>query len=312
MTNLLDRGWLIEMESFSVDMARECGRILRQYSQNFVDVQFKDRYQTDPVTEVDFRIQEYVRETIYKELPSHDILSEEDSASQIGTANLKDFVWCLDPLDGTANFIGGFGFYGVSIALLYRGCPVVGTIYIPEGLSGGGVYHARIGGGAFYEDDPIAVSGHKYPVPSGLIGLPANVDRIFDIKREGFHSLGETRVTGSMSCEMAMVAAGTFQYSLMWKPRIWDVAAGAILISEAGGGILEWKSGSWRSFSDFNTESVTVGTDSAITKEKLSSWVTPLLMGTPDLIEHISRRVRVKNTIWRAASEKIRQIFYRN
>ena len=120
------------------------------------------------------------------------------------------------------------------------------------------------------------------------------------------------RQPGAASVEMAMVASGTFQYSLMWKPRIWDVAAGAVLINEAGGGILEWKNGRWRSFSDFNSESVTPGTNSEITKEKLSSWVTPLLMGTPDLIEHLSHRVRVKNTIWRAASEKIIQIFYRN
>ena len=310
MCNAVDSATLTELELFSVQIAKECGRILRQYSPGIIDVQFKDQHGADPVTEVDLRIQEYLKGIISKEFPSHDILSEEDLGSQIGSDSLKDFIWCLDPLDGTANFMGGLSLYGVSIALLHRGYPVVGSIYIPEGAMNGGVYHARVGGGALYEDTPLIVGDKKVLIPSSLTGLPANAERVFYIKRDKSYILGETRVTGSMSCEMALVSAGTFQYSLMWKPRIWDVAAGAVLINEAGGAILEWINGDWKVFTDFNRGLVIGISTSGITKEDLSSWTSPLLMGNPDLIENLAPRMRVKNKTWRITNAKIKQVIF--
>jgi len=170
----------------------------------------------------------------------------------------------LDPVDGTTNFWNGLPLFACSAALLWRGEPVVGAVFIPvvplpaaavavaeggglrgmpEPLLRSGVVHARRGGGAFLDGTPIRASSASVPLGSNLVGLPAYHARYFHWSGESGRRPGEPRSLGSVCFEMAMVAAGVLQYSLYRRPKIWDVAAGVLAIREAGGEALAWRRG---------------------------------------------------------------------
>ena len=138
--NIPDEPTLREMEDASIRLARGAGEVLLRYQPGGTQVNFKGKGQTDPVTEADLRVEEYLRERISREFPSHKILAEE--SDQPSGMEDTDFIWALDPVDGTANFAAGVPFFAVSIGLLYRGVPVVGSLFLPHTFAGHGVFHA--------------------------------------------------------------------------------------------------------------------------------------------------------------------------
>ena len=103
---------LRELEAASLRLARGAGAVLRRYQPGETRVDYKDEKGRDPVTEADLRVEEYLREEISRELPDHGIVAEEGTATGPRDA---DYLWAIDPLDGTANFVAGLPFYAVSI-----------------------------------------------------------------------------------------------------------------------------------------------------------------------------------------------------
>ena len=285
--NIPDEPTLREMEDTSIRLARGAGEVLLHYQPGGTQVNFKGKGQTDPVTEADLRVEEYLRERISREFPGHRILAEE-SDQPSGTED-TDFIWALDPVDGTANFAAGVPFFAVSIGLLYRGAPVVGSLFLPHTFAGHGVFHARAGGGAFAEDQPLRVISDALPRPSGLAGVPSSLGRQFSIKREKGRGLGEIRIMGSIACEMALVAKGVLQYAMFGGPSIWDAAAGVALIREAGGEVLEWREGRWQPFERFLVSPEGSGGDHRNARQGRRA---PLLAGGRDIVAYVASRTR--------------------
>ena len=234
-----------EIESKAVEMAREAGKILQAQFGKPLEVEYKDREHRDPVTAADRESQLYLREAITRYFPDHDIVGEEGTDE--ADAPTSDFLWVLDPLDGTTNFVNGLPIYAVSIGVLHEGAFLAGSLFLPwPGEKDGLVLHARRGGGAYVGEEPFSIPQSEEPTPNRLTGLPASFGFRMRFRKNLRRRAGEIRVTGSIAYELALTARGVFQYVIMGAPRVWDVAAGALLVMEAGGSVLIGRQGGRR------------------------------------------------------------------
>ena len=190
----------------------------------------------DWVTEVDTTSEAVVREILEREAPGLPVFGEEGGGAR------GDVGWFVDPLDGTANFLHGFPAVGVSVALVADGDPVVGVVHAPLL---GDTYTACRGGGAFRNGDSIGVSDRAVPNSICATGFPfrAKAERLDDYLSvfEGALRLFEDlRRAGSASLDLAWTAAGVFDGYFEQALGPWDVAAGALLVREAGGIVTDW------------------------------------------------------------------------
>ena len=186
----------------------------------------------DPVTHVDLQLDRYLRHRLLTAYPDHGWLSEEsaDDRKRLG----KRAVWIVDPLDGTRQFVAGVPEYGISAALVEQGRPVVGGVML---LDSGALYLATRGGGAWRDDVRLRVSDVE-ALPEARVLVSRN-----QAARGHFADLeGDLllRPLGSMALKLARVAegygAGTFTHETRHE---WDVAAGALLVEEAGGRVTD-------------------------------------------------------------------------
>jgi myo-inositol-1(or 4)-monophosphatase len=190
----------------------------------------------DYVSEVDLASEETIREALERDAPGIAFFGEEGGGSR------GDLWWVVDPLDGTANFLHGFPVVGVSVALVEAGRPVAGAVHAP--LLGGETFTAVRGGGAFRDGRPIRVADR--PVASAICntGFPfKKKHRLDDYRRvfEGaFLTLEDLRRAGAASLDLAWTAAGVFDGFFEIGLGSWDVAAGALLVFEAGGVVTDW------------------------------------------------------------------------
>ncbi len=188
----------------------------------------------DFVTEADVACQEAVVGRLSAQFPTHRFLCEEGAlAARPPSAS---YVWILDPLDGTTNYVHQIPFFSVSLALEIDGTLAVGVILDP---SLGELFWATAGGGAFLNGGPIRASQCQ-ALPDALvsIGLPARVSRksvdiaVMTASAEHCQSV---RRTGSAALNLAYLAAGRHDLAWAFTTKPWDVAAGALLVREAGG-----------------------------------------------------------------------------
>ncbi|WP_435015888.1 inositol monophosphatase family protein [Tundrisphaera sp. TA3] len=211
--------------------AREAGSVLLGL---YGKVAAREKRPGDLVTEADTASQARIAAILADAFPDHTLLAEEDNV-QPDPAN--PWRWVVDPLDGTINFAHGFPFWCVSIALEYAGRLVVGVIHDPLA---GRTYSARLGGGATLNGERLRVG----PAPSlreSLISTGLPTDFADDADRQlallsrmstGTHSV---RRTGSTALNLALVAAGGLDAFYATSIHPWDVAAGVVLVREAGG-----------------------------------------------------------------------------
>ena len=161
---------LAEIESHAAEFARGAGKILSGHFEAPLQVDYKDEAESDPVTAADKETQRFLTDRILQAFPDHAVLGEEDDEDAGGDtssfprkrestpgAPLPDFAWALDPLDGTKNFVAGLPVYASSIGVLHRGVPVVGAVYVPWPGCEGRVVHARSGGPALLDGEPVSV-----------------------------------------------------------------------------------------------------------------------------------------------------------
>jgi myo-inositol-1(or 4)-monophosphatase len=189
----------------------------------------------DFVTEADFAAQEVVKKTVLGAFPSHSVLGEEDQLPG-NTPSTTEYRWIVDPLDGTTNFVHGIPHYAVSLALEHKGRILVGSIYDP---SHDNCFTAAEGGGAFLDGRPIRTSKiTKLSEAIAGTGFPANVKPdspdLLVFNKAVFDCQGVRR-TGSASLNLCDIAAGRFDVLWGLSTKIWDIAAGVLLIREAGG-----------------------------------------------------------------------------
>jgi len=186
----------------------------------------------DFVSEVDTQAEREIIHILRKAYPDHGILAEE-SGHHAG----DDFQWIIDPLDGTTNFLHGFPQFAVSIALMHKGRLEQGVIYVPLRQE---LFTATRGAGARMNDRRIRVTDRKYLEGSLLgTGFPfksqQHLDTYLDMFRALFPETAGIRRAGSAALDLAYVASGRLDGFWEIGLSIWDMAAGVLLIQEAGG-----------------------------------------------------------------------------
>lgn len=223
---------LDEYQSVAVQAAREAGLILLDYARAGFKVAFKNPINL--VTDADLAAEGHIVRLLNHRYPGHRILAEESGRKVDGAS---PFQWIIDPLDGTTNFAHGVPIYCVSIGLEYKGACVLGVVYDPTREE---MFTARIGQGAFLNEHPISVSGTKDLDGALLVtGFAYNLRDTEDNNLDHFSSFAlkaqGLRRTGSAALDLSYVAAGRFDG--FWEVSLhpWDMAAGVVLVREAGG-----------------------------------------------------------------------------
>lgn len=183
------------------------------------------------VTETDIAVEKYLLEALHALLPGSRSFAEE----QENTALTDAPTWVVDPIDGTTNFMRNWNISTVSVALLKKKRPVLGLVLQPFT---GELYRAEAGKGAFLNGRPIKVSSHSYE--GAIVGLgtsPYNADLAAASMRAAgmFLKNGDLRRTGTAALDLAYVAAGRMDIFFEYQLSPWDYAAGALLVTEAGG-----------------------------------------------------------------------------
>ena len=220
------------MLNIAVKAARRAGSIINRASRNLEAIAVKEKAANDFVSEVDREAEQAIIRTLHDAYPDHSILAEESGAS--GTS---EHQWIIDPLDGTTNFLHGFPQYAVAIALRHRGVITQAVIYDPARND---LFTASRGRGAFLNDQRIRVS-KRIQLRSSLIGTGfpfrqlEHLDTYLAILRELTKSTAGLRRPGSATLDLAYVAAGRLDGFWEFGLSPWDMAAGALLITEAGG-----------------------------------------------------------------------------
>jgi len=209
------------------DIARDRGRLGSA----------KRKADASPVTEIDHAIQAGIVDAIVERFPDHAIIAEEPLPEGLVEVAPRPtearYCWVIDPLDGTRNLVAGFPFFATSVALLDRGNPIVGVV-VEHNLRA--VYQAARGNGATCNDQPIRVSDAS-ATDDLLLGVPSSKDPLTErIVRRWLATPGvNLRNVGSAAMHLALVAAGALQGAFCKQCKLWDVAAGVLLVTEAGG-----------------------------------------------------------------------------
>ncbi|ALQ50520.1 inositol monophosphatase family protein [Nitrosomonas ureae] len=223
------------MLTIAVKAARRAGNIINKASQNLDLLTVSKKSHSDYVSEVDGAAEEAIIKILLAAYPDHSILAEESGLQ--GDHKHSDYQWIIDPLDGTTNFLHGFPKYSVSIGLRHKGVLTHAVVYDPNNNE---LFTASRGGGAFLNDRRIRVS-KRTKLEECLIGtgLPfrdlTHIDAYFAMLRDIVPRVTGIRRPGSAALDLAYVAAG--RYDGFWEIGLapWDMAAGCLLIAEAGG-----------------------------------------------------------------------------
>jgi myo-inositol-1(or 4)-monophosphatase len=221
------------MLTIAVRAARRAGSIINRASLNGSSLNVRSKRVNDFVTQVDQAAEEAIIEIVRKAHPDHGFLAEESGK----TTGAAEYLWIIDPLDGTTNFIHGFPQYCVSIAVEHRGALAHGVVYDPVKNE---LFTASKGRGAFLNDRRIRVSKCTR-LKESLVGTGfpfkelSRLDLYTAQLRNLIQGSAGVRRAGAAALDLAYVACG--RLDAFWEMGLspWDMAAGALLIQEAGG-----------------------------------------------------------------------------
>jgi myo-inositol-1(or 4)-monophosphatase len=221
------------MLNIAVRAARKAGSVINRATLDGAGFEVRAKQQNDFVTRVDHAAEEAILEIVRTSYPDHAVLAEESGAA----AGAAEYQWIIDPLDGTTNFIHGFPQYCVSIAIRHRDVLAHGVIYDPNRNE---LFTASKGRGAYLNDRRIRVSkclrlgdaliGTGFPFREG-----ARIDLYTNQLKNLMQKTAGVRRAGAAALDLAYVACG--RLDAFWELGLspWDMAAGALLIQEAGG-----------------------------------------------------------------------------
>jgi len=223
----------------AITAADAAGALVKRRHSSSEDKHVKEKSAVDLVTEVDVAAEKAIITILKEAFPRHSFLGEESGGSAEENRLSDGPTWIIDPIDGTTNFVHMYPFVAVCIGLAINQKPVVGVVYNPIMEE---KYTAYLGGGAFLNGRPIHVSsaneigqalistnvgyGRSPPVIDFMLG---NVRTLLEHKVRGL------RMTGSAATLMCDVACGRLDSYFEWGVHSWDVAAGSIIVEEAGG-----------------------------------------------------------------------------
>lgn len=227
--------------NIAIQAAYNAGTIIQQESRNLEHLNIERKGHNDFVSEVDKRAEQAIIHTILKAYPRHNILGEEGG----NVDNGSEITWIIDPLDGTTNYLHGHPQYSVSIAVKEGDKITHGVVFDPNRND---IFTAELGKGAQLNNGRIRVSRQSSLADSLLAtGFPTYdmsfLDRYLAIFREMLQSTAGQRRAGSAALDLAYVAAGMVDGFWEFNLKPWDIAAGYLLIKEAGGLVCDFDGG---------------------------------------------------------------------
>jgi myo-inositol-1(or 4)-monophosphatase len=215
-----------------IGAAREAGKLLRENFGRPLKVNVEEAH--DIKLELDVRSQDLITRLLLQRFPEHAILGEEGSAANTST----EFEWVIDPIDGTVNYFYGIPHFCISIALRHKGEIIVGVIYDPIRDE---LWHAERGGMAYLNERVINVSTHseisEAVVSVGMSKTMIEVEVGLSIFQDMLTRARKCRLMGSAALDLAYVATGRFDAYIERSVNWWDIAAGVLLVSCAGGAL---------------------------------------------------------------------------
>lgn len=219
--------------NIAVNAARLAGEVIIRYMDQIDRLQITAKNNHDYFSEVDIKAEQLIISTIHKAYPNHSILAEESGLLEAD----EDYTWIIDPVDGTSNYLHGFPFFSVSIALQIKGRVEHGVVYDPLRHE---CFAASRGRGARLNDRRIRVSKQTQLSASLLgTGIPfrdlALAQRYLPTLEALAGKCSGVRRTGSSALDLAYLASGRLDGFWQLGLRPWDIAAGTLLIREAGG-----------------------------------------------------------------------------
>ncbi len=217
-------------------------------------VSIRTKGRANLVTEADLESQKAIKTLLRRRFPGHDFLGEEEGSRLTGA----EYLWVADPLDGTTNYAHGYPMFCVSVALLRGGRPILGGVNDP---SRGELFIAQEGRGAALNGRPIRVS-RAPTIESSLLITGFPYDRA---ERAGFYTghyrrfmerCHDVRRSGSAALDLAWIAAGRADGFWEFSLSPWDVAAGLLLVREAGGLVTDFSGRPWSTLAEFGRETL--------------------------------------------------------
>ncbi len=242
--------YVVSSKSFTavaINCAAKAGEWIKSKLGNYEKLDIKTSSH-DLVTEVDKGAEKLIRRLIMTHFPDHSFLGEESTGvgaaaatSALNEVKQSDYLWIVDPIDGTTNFVHGLPLYSVSIALAHKGEVIVGVIYDPARDE---LFVAEKGKGAYVHGVRMKVSQEE-KLESSLIatGFPTDRDVLLPLNLAGIQAVAprvrNIRTIGSAALSLAYVATG--RLSGFWELNLnaWDLAAGVLLIQESGGKVTD-------------------------------------------------------------------------
>ncbi len=222
-----------EFAQLSEKAARAAGKVLLDWQGRITP---KEKGVRDLVTEADFASQTVIRDLLLGAYPSHEFLGEEDLPGVTNSRSAGEYRWVVDPLDGTQNYVHRLQTFAVSIALQHRGEVILGTVYDPVSNE---CFTAVKGQGAFLNGSKIGTKDCQVANDAMVaVSFSPHVDRdSVEFRRfvETTLACQSIRRLGSAALNLAYLAAGRLDAYFATSVKIWDIAAGVLLVSEAGG-----------------------------------------------------------------------------
>ena len=227
------------MLNIAVKAARRAGGVINRAARNLDVLAVREKAANDYVSEVDKEAEQTIIRTLLEAYPKHSILAEE--SGELHNGKPSEYQWIIDPLDGTTNFIHGFPQYAVSIGLSHRGIITQAVIYDP---CNNDLFTATRGVGAYLNDTRIRVA-KRLQLKGSLLGTSFpfkehhHIDAYLAMLRDIMETSGGVRRAGSSALDLAYVAAG--RLDAVWEMGLapWDIAAGSLLVTEAGGTVCD-------------------------------------------------------------------------
>jgi len=224
-------------KKIAIDAAKKAGKILMAHYAKDLKIELKtDSYDVvSVVTEVDIKSEEKIINILKEKFPDHGIYGEESK----GTNMNSDYIWYIDPLDGTSNFTRHIPLFGISIGLVYKGKPIIGVLYFPALNI---LLSAEEGKGCFVNNKLTKVSSRQ--LSESLYYAGGKFKGEAQIKSQIYQKCGLVKIIDASSYEFAQIALGDAEiYYLANVPH--DVVAGICIVREAGGKITDGQGNPW-------------------------------------------------------------------